>query len=242
MGQPLVAPIAWDSEFFGFPIGRADLDEATPEKLAAIDAEARRLGLTCLYGTLDPQRGTEPYLVQTFGHRLVEVALTFSRPAVPFTPKATASVVRRGTINDLPALDASIRTLAPWSRFGADPRFGPEAARRMHVAWVERAVRDVDERMLAVAEDESGVTGFSTHVRSPTPRVDIMGVTKQGSGASWVLMAELVAWAGGGAVEAGPCAARNIAPLRFLEHCGFSISRSQYLYHRWLDEDTEAGV
>ncbi len=112
----------------------------------------------------------------------------------------------------------------------------------MHVAWVERAAREIDERMLAVAEDESGVSGFSTHVRSPVPRVDIMGVITQGSGASWVLMAELVEWAGGGPIEAGPCAARNIAPLRFLEHCGFSISRSQYLYHRWLDEDTEVGA
>jgi hypothetical protein len=63
-----------------------------------------------------------------------------------------------------------------------------------------------------------------------------MGVLGQGSGSSWALMAGLVEWAGGGAIEAGPCAARNIAPLRFLEHCGFSIVASQYKFHRWLDE------
>ena len=50
----------------------------------------------------------------------------------------------------------------------------------------------------------------------------------------------LVEWAGGGPIEAGPCAARNLAPLRMLEHCGFSIVRTRYLFHRWLDED--AGV
>jgi hypothetical protein len=49
-------------------------------------------------------------------------------------------------------------------------------------------------------------------------------------------MAGLVEWADGAAIEAGPCAARNIAPLRFLEHCGFSIVSSQYRFHRWLDE------
>jgi dTDP-4-amino-4,6-dideoxy-D-galactose acyltransferase len=239
--RPLVEPLAWDSEFFGFPIGRVDLDDATPKMLAAVDSEAKTTGMTCLYGSLDPARGTTAALVQTFGHRLVEVAVLFSRPAIPFTPKPTASVARRGTLDDLPSLDAAIRTLAPWSRYGADPRFGLEAARRMHVAWVERAARDLDERMLAVTEDETGVTGFSTNVRSPVPRVDIMGVTKLGSGASWALMAELVEWADGGPIDAGPCAARNIAPLRFLEHCGFSISRVRYLYHRWLDEDTEVG-
>ena len=91
--------------------------------------------------------------------------------------------------------------------------------------------------MLAISEDASGVTGLSTHVRSPVPRVDLMGVTKQRTGASWALMAELMNWAGDGPVEAGPCAARNIAPLRFLEHCGFSISRVRYIFHRWLDEE-----
>lgn len=236
----LVERLAWDSEFFGFPIGRVDLDDATPESLARIDAEARDLGILCLYGSLDPSRGTTATLVQTFGHRLVEVSLLFARPAIPFVPKPTASVARRGTVEDLPILDEAIHTLAPWSRFGADPRFGPEAARRMHGAWIERAARDGEERMLAVTEDESGVTGLSTQVRSPVPRVDIMGVTKQGSGASWALMAELVNWAGDGPIEAGPCAARNIAPLRFLEHCGFAMSQSRYLYHRWLDEDPGA--
>jgi dTDP-4-amino-4,6-dideoxy-D-galactose acyltransferase len=237
----LVEPLPWDSEFFGFPIGRVDLDDATPESLARIEAEAREMGIVCLYGSLDPSRGTTAYLVQTFGHRLVEVSLLFARPPIPFTPPPTASVGRRGTIDDVPRLGAEITTLAPWSRFGADPRFGLEAARRMHVAWVERAARDGEERMLAITEDESGVTGLSTQVRSPVPRVDLMGVTKPGTGASYALMAELADWAGGGALEAGPCAARNIAPLRFLEHCGFGMSRVRYLYHRWLDDDAGVG-
>ncbi len=239
----LVEPLAWDSEFFGFSIGRVDLDDATPESLTAIEAEAREKGIVCLYGTLDPTGGdTTAFLVQTFGHRLVEISLLFSRPAIPFTPPPTASVGRRGSVDDLARLDAEIRTLAPWSRFGADPRFGLEAARRMHEAWVDRAARDGQERMLAVTEDESGVTGLSTQVRSPVPRVDLMGVTKPGTGASYALMAQLVEWAGDGPLEAGPCAARNIAPLRFLEHCGFGMSRVRYLFHRWLDEHPGAGT
>lgn len=236
----LVEPLEWDTDFFGFPIGRASLEGATVETLRAIEAEARDLGIMCLYGALDPGEGDAAYLVQTFGHRLVEVAIAFGRPAVPFSPKPTASTVRRGTPADLPRLEESIATLAPWSRFAADPRFGPDSAQRMFHAWVERAAHDGKERMLLISEDDTGVTGLSTHVRTPVPRVDLMGVITQGSGASWALMAGLVEWAGGGPIEAGPCAARNIAPLRFLEHCGFSIVRTQYLFHRWLDEDAGA--
>jgi hypothetical protein len=235
----LIEPLAWDSEFFGVPIARTDLTGAPADRLQAIDAEARAEGIACLYGTMEPTDETTAHLVQTFGHRLVEVALTFDRPAMPFTPKPSSSKVRRGTLDDLPALEPAIRTLAPWSRFAADPRFGPEAARRMHEAWIARAARETDERALYIAYDDTGITGVATFLRSPVPRVDIKGVTKPSSGAADALMVALFEWAGGGDTEAGPCAARNLAPLRYLERCGFRVCRTRYLFHRWLDE-TEA--
>jgi hypothetical protein len=234
----LIEPLAWDSEFFGVPIARAELTGATDEVLRAIEAEARAEGVACLYGSLDPSDEAVGYLVQTFGYRLVEVAITFDRPAMPFTPKPSPTKVRRGKPDDLPDLEPAIKTLAPWSRFAADPRFGTDAARRMHEAWMERAARDTDdERALYVAYDDDGITGMATFVRTPVPRVDTKGVTKLGTGAADALMVALFDWAGGGPTQAGPCAARNIAPLRYLERCGFRVCRTRYLFHRWLDEE-----
>jgi hypothetical protein len=244
IGEPmadLIERLAWDSEFFAVPIGRVDLTVATAERLRAIDAEAGAGGLACLYGTLDPADETAAHLVQTFGHRLVEVALTFERPAMPFTPKPTSSKVRRGTLEDLPALEPAIKTLAPWSRFAADPRFGLDAAQRMHQAWMERAVRHTDERALYISYDATGITGVAAFVRLPVPRVDIKAVTKPGTGAADALLVALLEWARGGATEAGPCAARNLAALRHFERCGFRVGRSRYLFHRWLDEETQEG-
>jgi dTDP-4-amino-4,6-dideoxy-D-galactose acyltransferase len=233
---PPLEPLPWDSDFFGFPIGRADLAGATVERLQAIEDEAGRQGIVCAYGSVDPTKGDAGHVAQAFGHRLVEVAITFARPAGALPPWSSASTVRPGTMDDMPALEASIATLAPWSRFGADPRFGPEAARRMHRAWVERCARDGSERRLVVAEDESGLTGFSTEVHTGVPRIDLMGVVKQGSGASWALMADFMERVGSGVVEGGPCAVRNIAPLRFVEKCGFEVARVEYRFHRWFDE------
>lgn len=237
----LVEALHWDSEFFGFPIGRVTLDGATEGTLRSIDAEAHDKGIRCLYGTLDPTDLASAYLAQRFGHRLVEVAITFDRPAMQFTPPVSRATVRRGTVDDLPALEEAIHTMAPYSRFACDPRFGPEAARRMHEAWIARAARDVDERVLFVSEDDSGVTGVSTCVRGDVPRVDTTGVTKPGSGAADALMAAFFDWADGGATEAGPCAARNVPVLRYVERCGFRAKSARYLFHRWLDEAPGAG-
>lgn len=233
-----IEQLPWDSEFFGVSIGKVDLDGVSSDRLAEIDEEARDLGIGCLYGTLgEPGADHTADTLQRHGHRLIEVGLRFRRPDVPFTPRATASTVRYGTLDDIEMLSDALDTLAPWSRFAADPRFGPEAARRMHEAWVIRAASEPGERMLAIAEDENGVSGIATHVRTPIPRVDLMGVITQGSGASWAMLNLLVEWSGGGEIEGGPCAARNVAPCRFLEHCGFSITAVHYQFHRWLDED-----
>ena len=238
---PFLEPLPWDTDFFGFPIGRADLAGATVERLQEIEDEARSSGIVCAYGTVDPTQGDAGYLAQTFGYRLVEIAITYARRAGALPPWSSASTVRPGTVDDLPALEPAISTLAPWSRFGADPRFGPEAARRMHRAWVERTAGDGSERKLLVSEDDSGLTGFSTEVHSGVPRIDLMGVIKQGSGASWALMADFMERVGEGVVEGGPCAVRNIAPLKFVEHCGFSVARVEYRFHRWFDEDAGGG-
>jgi hypothetical protein len=240
MAAELIEPLPWDSAFFGVPIARVELTGTTADTLRAIDAEARAEGIACLYGSQDPTDGAGAHLVQTFGHRLVEVALTFERPPMPFTPKPSPTKVRRGTVDDLPALEPAIKTLAPWSRFAADPRFGPDAARRMHEAWMERAARDTDERALYIAYDDDGITGVATFVRSPLPRTDTKGVTKPSTGAADALMAAFFEWAGEGPTEAGPCAARNIAPLRYVERCGYRVSRVRYLFHRWLDEEPDA--
>jgi hypothetical protein len=232
----LIEPLPWDTEFFGIPIGRVSLDGADAERLAAIDAQAREMGIVCLYGSLDPMDDDANRWAQLSGHRLVEVALTFDRRKGPFVCPPSASTARRGTVADVADLESPIRTLAPWSRFGADPRFGHEAAYRMHRAWIERAARDGKERALFVAADADGVTGVATTVRSPVPRLDIAGVTKPGSGACDVLIAAFIDWAGGGDVQAGPCAARNLPPVRILERWGFRVCQSRYIFHCWLDE------
>ena len=89
-----VEPLRWDSDFFGFPIGRVDLDGVDPTDLGAIESEARALGLQCLYASLDPRFAQETVAVQERGYRLVEMALTFTRADVEVAGPPTDCIVR----------------------------------------------------------------------------------------------------------------------------------------------------
>lgn len=231
--------LAWDTEFFGIPIGRVELDGLDADAIAEVEAEARGQGVACLYGSLDPIDAPRTFLVQQLGYRFVEGATTFDlrlhEPPIPRPPDVT---VRLGTPDDLPALLEMVDGLAPWSRYAVDPRFGLDASRRMQRAWAERALRpDTDEYELVLAEDPSGVIAFITRTVHPTPRVDGVGTTARGSGAARYLIEDARAWAAPHALLGGPIASRNVAALRYVSHCNYRVAHVRYLYHRWLDED-----
>ena len=229
----------WDTEFFGIPIARVDLDGVTPSALVDIETEARDRGIRCVYGSLDPNvRSDLVYQVQEAGHRLVDATILLARStAEALELPDTVPAIRRGTLDDLPLLEESLDALSPWSRFAADPRFGESEARRMFDAWVRRAAADTDdEYMLLIAEDDSGVTGIATHVRADQPRVDLLSVTKPGTRTSWALLGGGLEWAGTEIYHAGPVAARNVSCLRFLEHNQFEMIRTRYLFHAWFDD------
>ncbi|MEQ8841480.1 MAG: hypothetical protein RIB98_10885 [Acidimicrobiales bacterium] len=224
--------LPWDSDFFSISIGQVDLNGADVAALDAIVTEARDRRFDCVYGTHEPRDSFTSVRAQDVGFRLVEVSQLMKRPPGPFEVPPTRSVVREATEADLDQISDSLDTLAPWSRFGVDPRFGRSAARRLCSAWVTRAVTD-DDRMATISEDEDGIDGVGTHVWGEPPRIDLLGVIRPGTGAAWAHIAKLIDWADGGEVHGGTCAARNIAPLRFLEHCGFALTRVTYTHHWW---------
>lgn len=232
-------PLPWDSDFFGFSIGRVDLDGADRTGIVAVEDDASAAGVVCLYGSLDPADRELTFVAQTLGWRFVDAATMFSlRLDEPPIARPPGLTFRPGTADDLPAMRGVIGKLADWSRFAVDPRFGGDAALRLQQAWIARAATSTTgEHSLVVAEESSEIVAFITRASSPHPVVDTVGTTAQGSGAARYLIENARAWAGDQALLGGPIAARNVNALRYVSHCGYRVRWVRYLYHRWLDED-----
>jgi len=231
-------PLPWDTDFFGVPIGRAELNAADAESLDHLEASARGAGISCLYGVLDPSGAAESVLLQARGWRFVEAAIVFDLPPDwPRLPKPDGVEVRAGSPADIPVLEPLAALMAPWSRYAVDPRFGLTAAQRMQSAWLERAARaETGQHSLTVAEAGGEIVAFLGHVHEP-PRLDAVGTTRGGSGAATYLMQLALEDAGGRTLLAGPIAARNVASMRYVYRSGFRPFQVEYLYHRWLDEE-----
>lgn len=232
------SPLAWDSDFFGTPIGSAALDGASAQDLHRLEGEALDQGIRCLYGTLDPADAQLTYLVQQHGWRFVEAATTFDlRTDEPPIAKPPDTDFRLGVPDDIPRVAHIVDQMAAWSRFAVDPRFGLEAAQRMQAAWLDRAARaETGQHSLMVAEIAGEIIAFIGRVHEPA-RVDAVGTTTRGSGAARHLIQTAREWAGDQALLGGPIAARNVAALRYVSHCNYRVRKVEYVYHRWLDED-----
>lgn len=239
-----IEALPWDSDFFDLSIGRVSLDGVTDDDLVAIGEEARDRGFDCVYGTMDASRDETNASVraQMHGHLLVDQSILLRRPEQPYEPLPTPSVARPATEDDIEMISGIIPVIAPWSRYGADPRFGIHAATRMWEAWVERGIRE-DDRMISVTEDDDGITGLGTQsIHGPTgvPCFDSATVNKPGQGVSAALFQIFIEWAPPGETTAGWCAARNIAVLRFLERHGYNVGLSRYSFHWWKDGSSYA--
>ncbi|NLV54891.1 MAG: hypothetical protein GXY13_04680 [Acidimicrobiales bacterium] len=229
--------LPWDSDFFGFTIGSARLDGLDATGLAALDRDARDAGVECLYGYLDPSDAYTTVLVQRYGWRFIEAATTFelrtTEPEIPVPPEYN---YRQATPDDIPALTPIALQMADWSRFAVDPRFGPDAARRVQMAWLERAARaETGQHSALLAEDDEGPVAFIGRVHEP-PRVDAAGTIRRGSGAARALMQIAREWAGDRHLLSGPAAIRNVTVFRYVSHAYYRVKSVEYIYHRWLDE------
>lgn len=230
----------WDSDFFGFPIGRIDLDGAGRTDIEAAEASARADGLRCLYAALDPTAdGPRTVELQRLGYRFVDAATLFElRTSEPAIDRPDGTEFRLGTPDDVEEVAGIVELMAAWSRYAVDEGFGIDAARRLQSAWLARAVDPAAQNhSLMVATQDGEIIAFIGRVREPHPRVDAVGTTRRGSGAARYLIETARGWAGDRPLLGGPIAARNVPSLRYVSHCNYRVCRVEYLFHRWLDED-----
>jgi dTDP-4-amino-4,6-dideoxy-D-galactose acyltransferase len=238
--EVVVERLDWDSNFFGFAIGRVNLDKldlSDPSMLEVIDDQAISVGIQCLYASLDPVRRVDTVTLQEHGYRFVDASVLTTRSTADApVPASRHFAMRAGHEQDYDRLAPLVDELAPWSRFAVDQRFGLEQARRLQRAWMRRAV-DVTAPGYGVelAENESGVLAFITWCDQGN-RIDGIAATRgRGASAAQALFHRQCHAAPASQILGGPIAARNVAALNFIYRCGFRLQSTRYNYHRWLD-------
>ncbi len=238
----VVERLAWDSEFFGFPVGRLWPLRLTPALADLADHRCGELGIRCLYFLCDSTHPASAELAKDRGFQFVDtrVTLEFRLEAPLFSRLDSPASIRPARAEDVPLLRDIAAVAFQQSRFYADPNFSKDAASRLYQVWIEKSCTGFADAVL-VADVGGRAAGFITCnlLRPGRGDIGLVGVDASyaGRGLGRGLVTAALDWFSTRGVEHAEVVTqgRNDAALRLYERCGFRTARIEHWFHRWYE-------
>jgi dTDP-4-amino-4,6-dideoxy-D-galactose acyltransferase len=239
-----VTSLDWDTNHFGFQVGRV-ASELTDAELKAALSEARTRGYRLLYWATSPDRMPSIRLLDEFGGRLVDRKVAFARPLSaadqPRKP-STVTILPHAGSDHSSELSALAVAAGAYSRFAIDPCIPRDKFERLYAIWIERSVRGEIADAVLVARDNPAMgplAGMITvKVAEGIGNIGLVAVaaSHRGRGIGSQLMDAAHRWMidRGAAKTTVVTQAVNAPACRLYERAGYTIEQAENLYHFWL--------
>ena len=239
MSAATIQPLAWDTEFFGFAVGRLVAAQLARPELEHLLHEARQAGYWVLYWSVAPDDAVSAGSAAAVGAVLADRKIRLRLP-VPAGQGVQLPPGIRPTTEFSPALQRLAPQAGESSRFQVDAQFGPEAYQRLYREWLRRSVAGELAREVLVYQPqlEEPAEGFLT-LAEKNNRVEmvLMAVDAarrgQGMGAAFIEAARCRAAAWGHSAVQLVTQATNPA-CRLYARQGFEMEHEEHVYHLWL--------
>jgi ribosomal protein S18 acetylase RimI-like enzyme len=217
-------PLPWDSDFFGFSIARASLDETSVDDIVVA---ARERQVDCVYLVVpDADRVGVTESVRA-GAILVDLRTELvGHLDLPHDPRW-----RRATAADLAQLEPLAVQLAASSRFRADHHFAVDAVDEMYRIWLQLCLNDG-----VVIVPTERITGFvGARGDSGEAHVELVYVTAEarGSRIAHRLITAAVSELGARRATVATQAA-NVVAQRLYQSLGFRTAAVSAVLHLWI--------
>ncbi len=251
----LARPLAWDTTFFGVPMGRLDVvtrdDTTSEERSAAIAATlsgARAAGVRHLTARVDVADLQSMAVLEAHGFRTMDALATYIlrrgrdevrdvrsvgplRPATPADHDEILEITREAYHGYA-------------GRFHLDPHLPSERADGLYEEWARQCLAGTMADVVMVSADSSGrLNGYLAHRRrEPASSIGTpiygggLGACRQDApGAYASLIRDSTLWAHSqGAVAECQTQLANFPVIRVYESVGFHFVRAEYTLHAWL--------
>lgn len=251
----LARPLAWDSTYFGVPMGRLDpvmrSDTTTAERTAVVAAAveaARRHGLRHLTARVDVADLESLAVLEAHGFRTMDALVTYILRRGHDDVREVRSVgpLRPATPDDTDAILAITREAYQGyrGRFHLDPHLPADRADGFYEEWARQCLAGTMAEVVMVSADSQGrVIGYLAHRRrepASTIGTPIYGgglgaCRRDAPGAYASLIRDSALWAHAqGAVAECQTQLANFPVIRVYESVGFHFVRAEYTLHAWL--------
>lgn len=239
MGDLRYRVLAWDSQWFGFPIGRVDLFKFTASSVLEIDMWAQKQGLKCVYVFVE---GDEVQAKEdSAGFVPIDTRVEYEiNPNIAKGPMDTEYFMRPEEQESVCALARRVFTR---TRFLRDPEFPQARARELYAEWVRRDTKGCFPGCLVI-RDEGDIIGFVTGrvftADATRGSIGLLGVDDayQGHGFGSNLLDHVCrAFVKIGVQQVTVVTQEsNVAACGFYQRHGKVVARGRW-YHRWYNNN-----
>jgi len=231
--------LPWDSEFFGFRIGRFHAHRLTSASLPPALAWAAGQQLRCAYFLADPGDAGTLARAHEGGFKFVDLRVDFAADLAGGADAAPDTRLRPATEADLPGLEALARVSHQDTRFFKDTHFPADRAAELYAAWIRRDFKV--NRIFVAAGTETDLAGYVTcqvDAAAKLGRVGLIAVAEsarnRGLGRALVAAAQRHFRAAGCTQAKVATQGSNLVAQRLYQAQGFRTAETCATFHRWF--------
>lgn len=241
MAGSLVHPLAWDSDCFGFRVGR--IADARPPEGVLREAleQAKAGGYRVVYWTTRAEPDREQ-TARAVGGRLADRRRTYLYDLDEVEPNAfrVNHFIQSWPRGEPPAgfYDLALEA-GTHSRFLTDPGFGRPNWEKLYRAWIRNScLRTYAEEVLYIEDFGKPCALLTLGLNRGRPDIGLVAAApgRQGRGLGADLVHASLVWAVNrdyGGVQVVTQAA-NEGACRFYERLGFDLETEEFVFHFWL--------
>lgn len=216
----LISSLPFDSDLFGYPVGKFQANESWNET-GFLD-QAKPYSLVYIFSIL-------PLSIQTKHIRLVDVKLTFSKKLLHSTKEEEDNLQSfSGPLTDK-LLELSLES-GVFSRFKTDPDFVNGEFEKLYTIWIEKAV--TQEEVL-VAKNQAGFVSCS--ISGKMAQIGLIAVDQNHRGKGWgkrlVQAAEQFAIQKGAESMSIATQDSNAPAVALYQKLGYNLAEKTFVYH-----------
>lgn len=241
IGETMFSLLSWDSEHFGFPIGRVWPARLTPDLAEEAVAWAEKGGVKCLYFLADPSDPGLLGLAREWGFEFVDARLELQLDGLPGREERCPNSVGISVADErhLQSLEFIASESHGDTRFFRDTRFPVERVRELYRKWIRR---DVEAGRVLIATEGGECLGYVSLSMSEgegRASIGLIAVSDKarGRGVGGAMLDAALALAKERRLNrvAVVTQAGNISAQRLYQSAGFRSSSCEYWFHRWFE-------
>lgn len=226
--------LEWDSEFFNFPIGQVQFKiESLSDLEEIVTFQSNHKKSLCYYSS------SEEIPVSLLKHNKLSIQLADRKTTYIKSINPNLTIDQKVHSANVKSNEDQLNKLAilsgQYSRFNTDSNFTKSDFEKLYIAWMKNSLNKTFAKEVLVYDGEVGMVTLSEKDNRADIGLIAVENNSQGKGIGKSLMESAEKWFANHKYNTIQVITQgdNSPAKKLYESCGYSIEKTEYVYHIW---------